>query len=133
MDTMVKNDTHKMHCELSEDDSNKLLNFLFPDEVLFLKSKGELVEDKSEHFMMDQILKHCIMHGLYVEGPPSHASVSSSSKGKSKEKVMMATGHWLDAPELHAKAPAAHETSLALFFNTVIKAVNNATSTVTVG
>ena len=109
MDTMVENDTHEMHWELSEDNSNKLLNFLFPDEVLFLKSKGELVEDKSEHFTMDQILKHCIMHGLYVEGPPSHTSVSSSSKGKSKEKVMMATGHWLDAPELHAKAPAAHE------------------------
>jgi len=132
MDTMVENDTCKTHWELSEDDSNKLLNFLFPDEVLFLKLKGELVEDKSEHFVMDQILKHCIVHGLYVKGPPSHASVSSSSKGKSKEKVTMATGHWLDAPELDAKAPAAHKTSLVLFFNTVIKAVNNATSTVTV-
>lgn len=132
MDTMVKNDIRETHWELSEDDSNKLLNFLFPDEVLFLKSKGELVEDKSEHFVMDQILKHCIVHGLYVEGPPSHTSVSGSSKGKSKEKVTMVTGHWLDAPELHAKAPTAHETSLALFFNTVIKVVNNATSTVTV-
>ncbi|KIM68330.1 hypothetical protein SCLCIDRAFT_20694 [Scleroderma citrinum Foug A] len=42
------------------------------------------------------------------------------------------TIHWLDTPELHAKAPTARKTSLALFFNTVIKAVNNATSTVTV-
>ncbi|KIM57137.1 hypothetical protein SCLCIDRAFT_29083 [Scleroderma citrinum Foug A] len=80
---------------------------------------------------MDQILDYCIRYRLYIKGSP-HASVSSSSKGKSKEKDMKVTSHWLDAPELDAKAPTAHETSLALFFNSVIEAVNKASSTVTV-
>ncbi|KIM51908.1 hypothetical protein SCLCIDRAFT_33083 [Scleroderma citrinum Foug A] len=131
MDTMVKNDTHEMHWELSEDNINNLLNFLFPDEVLFPKLKGELVQNKLEHYTMDQVLDYCIRYGLYVKGPP-HASVSGSSKGKSKEKDMKVTSHWSGIPELDAKAPAAHETSLVLFFNSAIEAVNKASSTATV-
>jgi len=131
MDTIVENDTCETHWELTYGDSTTLLNFLFPDEALFLISKGELGQNKSEHYTMDQILDYCIKYGLYIEGSP-HASVSSSSKGKSKEKDMKVTSHWFDAPELDAKAPAAHETSLALFFNSVIEVVNKASSTVTV-
>ena len=65
MDFMVENDMHEMHWELSSSNSQKLLNFFFPDEGLFPKSKGELVENKSDHFTMDQVLSHLVTKSVY--------------------------------------------------------------------
>ena len=38
MDAMLENDTRETHWELSRSESDELLNFLFPDKVLFLGS-----------------------------------------------------------------------------------------------
>ena len=110
MDPMVKNDTREMHWELSSGNSQNILNFFFPDKVLFPKSKGELVENKSDHFTMDQVLSHLVTKSVYNE----------------KDK------HWTHALKLDAKAPTAHKGSLVQFFNHVIKAVHTSCRTVTV-
>ncbi|KAI6010125.1 hypothetical protein EDC04DRAFT_2906180 [Pisolithus marmoratus] len=104
MDALVENDTCETHWELSRDDSDKFLNFLFPDEVLFPKGMGELPNN-------------CISRGLYIPGV-NPASASGSSE---KEEV----GYWPGAPQLDTK-PTAHEGLLASFFNLVIAIVNQA-------
>ena len=119
---MVENDTHEMHWELSRSDSDQLLNFLFPDEVLFPKGMGELAQ-KLDHYMMEQVLDNCIAKGLYFQ------TVNPiPGSGSSKE----AFGYWSGAPPLDAKAPAAHEGLLASFFNLVVVTVNQACAMVTV-
>ena len=122
MDTMVENDTRETHWELSRSDSDQLLNFLFPDEVLFPKGTGELAQ-KSDHYTMEQVLDNCIAKGLYFR------TVNPiPGSGASKE----AFGYWSGAPLLDAKAPAAREGSLASFFNLVVATVNQACAMVTV-
>jgi len=116
---MVENDTCETHWELSRDNSDSLLDFLFPDEVLFPKGQGELVK-KSDHCTMEQVLNNCINKGLYVP---------ISGFGSSEEKEM---GYWPGAPQLDTKAPTACEGSLASFFNLVIAAINQACVMVTV-
>ena len=122
MDTMVENDTRETHWELSRLDSDQLLNFLFPDEVLFPKGTGELAQ-KSDHYTMEQVLAHCISKGLYIQAVDSVSGFSFSEK---------ASNYWAGAPQLDAKAPTACEGSLASFFNVVIGAVNQACAMVTV-
>ena len=108
MDPIVENDTRETHWELSPADSQKLLNLLFPDEVLFPKAKGELVENKSEHFTMDQVFKHLTRKSVY----------------NVKDK------HWTYPLKLDAKDPTAREGSLAQFFNHVITEVHTSCETV---
>ncbi|KAL4071215.1 hypothetical protein V8B97DRAFT_2024097 [Scleroderma yunnanense] len=62
MDTIIENDTHETHWKLSRDNSDMLLNFLFPDEVLY-------VAEKSDHYTMEQVLNNCITKGLYNGAP----------------------------------------------------------------
>ena len=108
----TENDTCEMHWELSPADSQKLLNLLFPDEVLFLKVKGVLVENKSDHFTMDQVLMYLVRESVYNE----------------KDK------HWSYALKLDAKDPTACEGSLpqSQFFNHVIEQVHILCEMVTV-
>lgn len=128
MDAIVENDTHETHWELSRDDSDRLLSFLFPDEVLFPKSTGELAE-KSDHFTMEQVLNNCITKGLYVQAVNPDSDSSEEKPTKDGQKT---TSHWSGAPKLDAKAPTARKSSLASFFNKVIVAVNKACVTVTI-
>ncbi|KAI5990602.1 hypothetical protein EDD15DRAFT_2369663 [Pisolithus albus] len=120
MDDMVENDTRETHWELSRDDSDRLLDFLFPDEVLFPKGMGELAQ-KSDHYAMEQVLNHCIDKGLYLQ-------MVKPTSGSSEEK---AVGYWPGAPQLDAK-PTAREGLLAAFFNLVVGAVNQACAMVSI-
>ncbi|KAI6000082.1 hypothetical protein EDD15DRAFT_2362646 [Pisolithus albus] len=112
MDPMVDNDTCKTHWELSEGDSRKLLDSLFPDEVVFgLISTGELFKHQLNYFSMEQVFKNLVNKGLYNEGER----------------------RWSTAPDLSATATTACKKSLADFFNDVIECVNNACGTVRAG
>jgi len=153
MDAMIDNDTCDTHWELSLDDSNKMLNFLFPDQVLFPASKGELAKDLG-HYAIGDILQICKQHGLYdvpgnnevgtssdnEVGTSSDNEVGTSSDnevGTSSDDKAGTSGDdtlrqpfWLDAPRLDANAPADHEITLALFFNNVLTCTKQACSTV---
>ncbi|KAI6038075.1 hypothetical protein EDC04DRAFT_2604354 [Pisolithus marmoratus] len=107
MDDMVKNDTHETHWELLRDDSDRLLNFLFPDEVLFPKGMGELAK-KSDHYVMEQVLNHCIDKELYIQ-------MINPASGSSEEK---AVSYWPGAPQLDTK-PTACKGLLVSFFTSV--------------
>ncbi|KAI5994537.1 hypothetical protein EDC04DRAFT_2910536 [Pisolithus marmoratus] len=117
MDALVENNTHETHWELSRDDSDKFLNFLFPDEVLFPKGMGEL----PDHCTIEQVLNNCVSRGLYIPGV-NPASASGSSE---KEEV----GYWPGAPQLDTK-PTACKGLLTSFFNLVIAIVNQHIPTV---
>ncbi|KAI6104981.1 hypothetical protein EDD16DRAFT_1714339 [Pisolithus croceorrhizus] len=114
MDDMVKNDTHETHWELLRDDGDKLLDFLFPDEVLFPKGMGELAK-KSDHYVMEQVLNHCIDKGLCLQ-------MVNPASGSSKEKTV---SYWPGAPQLDMK-PTACEGLLVSFLNLVVGTVNQA-------
>jgi len=107
MDIMIENDTHDSHWQLLLKDSNALLEFLFPGDVLFLKEKGQLAQN-SGHYLMDQILKFCISEGLYQ---PSE---------KTKRQ------HWCTAPRLKPDASMKHESPLAIFFNQALECAKKA-------
>ena len=133
MNPLLKNDTRDTHWELSEDDSNNLLTFLFPDQALFPKSKGALAENKTDHHTMDVILDYFTRQALYVKSdtsPATSGSGSFASKGKKDRKKK--TSYWVAAPDLNAKATTACETRFAIFFNSIIRAAHDAVSTVTV-
>ncbi|KAI5985785.1 hypothetical protein EDD15DRAFT_2373881 [Pisolithus albus] len=70
MDPMVDNDTCETHWELSEGNSSrKLLDSLFPDEVVFgLISTGKLFKHQLNYFSMEQVFKNLVNKGLYNEG-----------------------------------------------------------------
>jgi len=137
MDAMIDNDTCDTHWELSPDDSNKMLNFPFPDQVLFPASKGELAKNLG-HYAIGDILRICKQHGLY--GIPGNNEVGTSSDdeaGTSSDDEAGTSGDdtprqpfWLDAPRLDANAPADREIALVLFFNKVLACAKQACSTV---
>jgi len=111
MDIMIENDTRDSHWQLSLKDSNALLEFLFLDDVLFLKEKGQLAQN-SGHYSMDQILKFCISEGL------------CQPLEKTKRQ------HWHTAPHLEPDASMKCESPLAIFFNQVLECAKKACSVV---
>ncbi|KAI6035967.1 hypothetical protein BKA83DRAFT_110339, partial [Pisolithus microcarpus] len=85
--------------------SQKVLDLLFPDEVVFGPiSTGELFKNQLNFFPMGQVFKNLVDKGLYNE----------------EEQ------RWSGAPDLSATAITAHENSLADFFNKIIECINNA-------
>ncbi|KAI6041979.1 hypothetical protein EDC04DRAFT_2892493 [Pisolithus marmoratus] len=88
---------------LSESDSQKFLDLLFPDEVVFRPiSMGELFKNKPNFFSMQEVFKNFIEKGLYNK----------------------AEQHWTGAPNLSATAITGCENSLADFFNSVIRCIS---------
>ncbi|KAI6016325.1 hypothetical protein PISMIDRAFT_99204 [Pisolithus microcarpus 441] len=110
---MVDSNTAETHWELSKDDSQMLLDRLFPDEVIFGPiSMGELfIKNQRNYFLMEQVFKNLVDKGLYNE----------------QEQ------HWSGAPDLSAMAATAQEGPLVNFFNSVIKCINDACGTVRPG
>ena len=111
MDIMIENDTSDTHWQLSPDDSNSLLEFLFPDNVIFLREKGQLANNSGYHSMA-KILKFCTSEGLYQ---------------RSKETKQQ---HWPTAPCLDPEASTQRKHPLAVFFNEVLECVKKACSSV---
>ena len=129
MDAMIDNDTCDTHWELSPDDSNKMLNFPFPDQVLFPASKGELAKNLG-HYAIGDILWICKQHGLYSIPGNNEVGTSSDDKVGTSGDDTLRQPFWLDAPRLDANAPADHEIALALFFNKVLACAKQACLTV---
>lgn len=107
MDAMIENDTHNTHWKLLLDDSKKLLEFLFPDNVLFWREKERLAKNFGHH-SMDNILKFYISEGLY--------------KLSDKKKKQ----YWTTAPPLEPEASTKCECPLAIFFNQVLECTKKA-------
>ena len=123
MDIMIDNDTHYTHWQLSPGDSKKLLNFLFPDRVLFTKEKGELAESLRYH-SMDRILRVFVKKKLYS---PTQLNRTTSPPQDSTENLYW---HWRTAPPLHSTASTKREVPLSMFFNEVLECTKQACSTV---
>ncbi|KAI6041970.1 hypothetical protein EDC04DRAFT_2601275 [Pisolithus marmoratus] len=112
MDSMVNNDTCETHWQLSESDSQKVLDLLFPDEVVFGPiSMGELFKNKPNIFSMEDVFKNFVEKGLY-----------------NKAELC-----WTGVPNLSATAITGYENSLADFFNSVIRCISLACGTVRPG
>ena len=111
MDAMIENNTHNIHWQLLLDDSKKLLEFLFLDNMLFQREKGRLAKNFGHH-SMDNILKFYISEGLY--------------KLLDKKK----TQYWTTAPPLEPEASMKREHPLAICFNQVLECTKKACSMV---
>ena len=58
MDPIFKEDTQETYWKLNHNESVDLLNFLFPDELLFPKSLGALAVNQ-DHYSINDIIQHC--------------------------------------------------------------------------
>ncbi|KAI6010586.1 hypothetical protein EDC04DRAFT_2610107 [Pisolithus marmoratus] len=112
MDSMVDNDTCETHWQLSESDSQKVLDLLFPDEVVFRPmSMGKLFKNKPNFFSMEDVFKNFVEKGLYNKAEQC----------------------WTGAPNLSATAMTGCKNSLADFFNSVTGCISLACGTVRPG
>ena len=152
MDPIFKEDTQETHWKLNRNEGVNLLNFLFPDELLFLKSLGVLAENR-DHYSMNNIIQHCrkvnvlgvsvddycdgdqesnskLHHSVHSQGetPGKGNTGRRGRKGKDKEppEAEALKEVWLGCPPLHPEALRNHEAPLADFMNKVLETIKQA-------
>ena len=117
MDALIDNDTRATHFQLSGKDSRSLLDYIYPDALLFLRAEGNLTipgsAKQKQAFTVGNILEYCRQVGLY--GKPT-------KKGCTRDM-------WLsNCPPLGPRASTEREAPLALFFNTVLNSIQTTCS-----
>ena len=120
MDALIDNDTWETHSQLSSKASESLLNYIYPDELLFSRAQANLsVQGPSakrklgQSFTVDDTLQQCRKLVLYGKPKKGHKS-----------------DMWIsNCPELGPRAPTEREVPLALFFNSVLSSIQTACST----
>ena len=114
MDALIENDTRETHFQLSGTDSISLLDFIYPDSLLFSpagtnENLPARVKQNYANVTMDTILQYCRDLGLYGKSP----------KQKCKGDV------WAYCPPLGPRASTEREAPLAAFFNSLLNTIQS--------